>query len=420
MNLLYYAYPFHITNRILEELESHQYYGLRSDQCTLLPQIEVPAVIDKKGTLALNADGHLVMKPHGHGDIHTLLYQYGLPQKWMNVYRKRHVLFMQDTNILAIYGFATLVGLSTVNHLDFTSLGIVRKPGEKVGSICRLQSNEGKSLTCNVEYCDFEKLLMALTGKGDESNENGNSDYPGNINVLYANLSTYWTTLSNTGGTVPEFINPKYADAECTVFQTPARLECMMQDLPRVMSPKARVGYCSLPRWACFSPVKRDPVSAVVEAAKTGYGESFYSMEEDYYKLFRRVLRSGACEIDWAWDRCGERESAHSSQPSYVNQECREDEITQADGVPSTPIILLSPRSSLTLSDMQQHFTNSLYLSQRSILYLDGANIFLENVHIDGTVIIRACAGASVYLKNKHISNEGWEMRRKENGVLRR
>lgn len=339
----------------------------------------------------------------------------------MNVDKKRHLIFMQDTNILALYGFATLIGLSTIHHLDFTSLGIVRKPGENVGSICRLRTMEGKHLTCNVEYCDFEHLLVKLTGRGDEPNDNGNSDYPGNINVLYANLQTYMATLAATEGTVPEFINPKYADEQHTRFQTPARLECMMQDLPRVMPPKARIGYCSLPRWACFSPVKRDPESAKMEAAKTGYGESFFSMEEDYYKLFRRMLRIANVSIHCFDQRDGDDIQFQSQPCSGCGWDTMKDEqITKADGIPSTPIIVLSPRASLTLSDIQNHFSGILHLSTRSILYLDGTNIFLENVVIDGTVIIRACAGANVYIKNQTISNAGWHMRRNEQGVLRR
>lgn len=35
--------------------------------------------------------------------------------------------------------------------------------------------------------------------------------------------------LDRTKGIMPEFVNPKYADAEKTVFKKPTRLECMMQ-----------------------------------------------------------------------------------------------------------------------------------------------------------------------------------------------
>jgi UDP-sugar pyrophosphorylase len=34
---------------------------------------------------------------------------------------------------------------------------------------------------------------------------------------------------------MPEFVNPKYADKEKTVFKKPTRLECMMQEYPKVL-----------------------------------------------------------------------------------------------------------------------------------------------------------------------------------------
>ena len=41
--------------------------------------------------------------------------------------------------------------------------------------------------------------------------------------------------LSTSGGTVPEFINPKYADAAKNKFKSSTRLECMMQDFPKLL-----------------------------------------------------------------------------------------------------------------------------------------------------------------------------------------
>lgn len=35
---------------------------------------------------------------------------------------------------------------------------------------------------------------------------------------------------------VVEFVNPKYKDSSKTEFKNPTRLECMMQDFPKLMS----------------------------------------------------------------------------------------------------------------------------------------------------------------------------------------
>ena len=101
------------------------------------------------------------------------------------------------------------------------------------------------------------------------------------------------------------------------------------------------------------------------------------------------------------------------------NQEWDES-ITDPDGVPSLPILVLSPAASLTLSDMHSHFCGSLKMSDKSILFIDGTNIFLENVEIDGTLIIHASPGANVYIRDATIRNDGWTMKRKPDDPFRR
>lgn len=44
---------------------------------------------------------------------------------------------------------------------------------------------------------------------------------------------------------IPEFVNPKYADETRTLFKSPTRLECMMQDYPKLLSSKGEVGFTS-------------------------------------------------------------------------------------------------------------------------------------------------------------------------------
>lgn len=54
----------------------------------------MPALIDNKGRMALSHSGHsIVTKPHGHGDIHHLLYKSGQVKKWADEGRE-WVLFI--------------------------------------------------------------------------------------------------------------------------------------------------------------------------------------------------------------------------------------------------------------------------------------------------------------------------------------
>ena len=60
---------------------------------------------------------------------------------------------------------------------------------------------------------------------------------------------------------VLEFVNPKYKDDKVRMeFKKPTRLECMMQDRPKLfqkeMGSKARIGFTMFDWWFTFSPTK--------------------------------------------------------------------------------------------------------------------------------------------------------------------
>ena len=50
-------------------------------------------------------------------------------------------------------------------------------------------------------------------------------------------MEKYIYVIDKTKGKVPEFVNPKYVDAKTkTEFKSPTRLECMMQDYPKLLT----------------------------------------------------------------------------------------------------------------------------------------------------------------------------------------
>jgi UDP-sugar pyrophosphorylase len=90
------------------------------------------------------------------------------------------------------------------------------------------------------------------------ANEQGYSHFPGNTNTLVFKIPEYVDNLTATGGVIPEFVNPKYANAERTVFKAPTRLECMMQDYPKLLGPESKVGFTMYETWYCFTPAKNN------------------------------------------------------------------------------------------------------------------------------------------------------------------
>lgn len=56
-------------------LEEHNYFGLKKENVTIMKQNGVPALLNPACEIATKEDGHVVCKPHGHGDIHLLIDQ---------------------------------------------------------------------------------------------------------------------------------------------------------------------------------------------------------------------------------------------------------------------------------------------------------------------------------------------------------
>jgi UDP-sugar pyrophosphorylase len=136
--------------------------------------------------------------------------------------------------------------------------------------------------------------------KGDTCREGSDySTFPGNTNTLVFKLAEYVENLKRTGGVIPEFVNPKYANEERTVFKSPTRLECMMQDYPKLLDAgTGRVGYTMFETWFCFSPVKNNinDALACVKKGLPSFGAA--SGEYDFYQWTNKMLRLVGAEVE--------------------------------------------------------------------------------------------------------------------------
>lgn len=142
----------------------------------------------------------------------------------------RWVYFFQDTNAPCFKVFPACLGVSKNLGLEVNSVTIARKAGEAIGGIMKLSAKDGRAMTVNVEYNQIDALLKAtVEPRGDVNGANGFSAYPGSINQLIFALEPYAAKLRETGGGMPEFVNPKYTDDTKTAFKSATRLECMMQ-----------------------------------------------------------------------------------------------------------------------------------------------------------------------------------------------
>ena len=368
-------------------LKTHNDYGMRPGQISIVKQNKIPAILDNDCHLALEHDKFLIeTKPHGHGDIHYLLYTSGKAKQWIKEGKKYMVQFM-DTNVLAFNCVPASIGASVKYSYDVNSIVVPRRPKDAIGAICRINRADGTSVVQNVEYNLVDPLLKEkFNGKGDIANESGFCDFPGTLNVLVFKLEPYLKILEETQGLVPEFVNPKYADETRTKFKSPTRLECLMQDVPKLIKNGETVGYTYFDRWFCFSACKNNLKDAIEKLKKNETGESAFTVERDIFKTNERILS----EI------CGKLEVVNTEPENELN--------IGGCTVKFGPKIIIYPSYAPTISELKeklQKMKKGIRMTNNSTLILKNDINIEEGIDLDGYLVVDKDEKDLLVCKNK-------------------
>ncbi|PSS00115.1 UDP-sugar pyrophosphorylase [Actinidia chinensis var. chinensis] len=374
-------------SRTLELLESNAYFGMLPSQVKLLKQEKVACLDDNDARLAMDSHNNyrIQTKPHGHGDVHSLLYSSGLLNIWRDT-GLRWVLFFQDTNGLLFKAIPASLGVSATKQYHVNSLAVPRKAKEAIGGIAKLNHADGRTMVINVEYNQLDPLLRA-TGfpDGDVNCKTGYSPFPGNINQLILELGPYIEELTKTRGAIKEFVNPKYKDSTKSSFKSSTRLECMMQDYPKTLPPTARVGFTVMDIWLAYAPVKNNPE----DASKVPKGNPYHSATSGEMAIYRAnslILRKAGFKVD------------DPVLQVYNGQE-----------VEVWPRVTWNPKWALTFADVRSKVGGSCSISQKSTLVINGRNIFVENLSLDGALVIHSVEDAEVKVGGS-VQNKGWDL----------
>eukprot|EP00002_Diphylleia_rotans_P009690 TRINITY_DN2005_c0_g1_i7.p1 TRINITY_DN2005_c0_g1~~TRINITY_DN2005_c0_g1_i7.p1 ORF type:complete len:600 (-),score=144.21 TRINITY_DN2005_c0_g1_i7:541-2340(-) len=365
--------------------KDNNYFGLREQQLTIMKQEQVPSIIDNDGRFAV-VEGNpyqLETKPHGHGDVHSLVFMEGLTKKWIADGRK-WIVFFQDTNGLAFHALPVLLGTSVKHDYDSNTLSVQRAPGEAAGALVKLNKADGSSVTCNVEYNQLDPMLKSCGfEKGDTADESGFSPYPGNTNILVFKLESYSAALEKTKGQVPEFVNPKYSNKERTKFSKPTRLECMMQDFVRLLDSNAKVSFTQFDRWIGFTAVKNNTADAAKRLQSGLTPQSASSCESDMFQVNIKLMRLAGMQIEDA------------------------PEVTIL-GIPVVlgPKVHLSPSFACTFSELKDRIVSGK-ISSHSTLIVDG-DVYIEGLDLDGALHVEAKKDATIRIKNWKVKNDGY------------
>ena len=358
------------------------------DAVNLMMQGLVPAVKNVNGDFALESPYKLLVKPHGHGDVHMLVKQHGLIDEWIKA-GKKYTVFIQDTNGQVLNAILSGLAVSDENRLDLSFVTVQRDAGEAAGAIIKLSNPRNKKdIVCNVEYNQLSPLLQEAKGTDDVADPaTGKSPYPANLNVYFIENGAYKETLEKTEGIMPEFANPKFTDSSKTTFQ-PTRLETMMQDIAMLLPEAATVGVVNyLDKRAIFSPVKNSFEGAVKKVETGNYPDHMATGEGDHYRHNRRLL-------SFAGMRVNEEGIQKLSQGKIPYREGAK--VSFYRNFATTAADVLSKVKGGSITD-------------RSVLVINGEDVYLEDVNIDGALIISTAPGVSLRIKDLEVRNNGWQ-----------
>jgi len=376
-------------------LNDNNNFGLKKGQISIVQQGDgVPALIDNDARFALDPKNpyKVVTKPHGHGDIHALLYKESVTKEWQDTLGIEYMVLFQDTNGLAFHTLPLLLGVSQQHGFIMNSLCVPRKANQAIGGIAKLSNaSTGQERTVNVEYNQLDPLLRSTKEfkSGDVNDASGYSPFPGNINQLVFHLESYNKVLERTEGVMPDFVNPKYKDASKTVFKKPTRLECMMQEFPTVLTSEesAHVGFTQAAASICFSPVKNAVADGAVMQAKGTPPGTAATGESDQYTAQRIFLQSHGCKV----------EDAEPVMYSGIK-------------VVPGPAIVMTPDFVCCPGDLKVKipYPEKVSITSRSTLVVKGAGVVIESLELDGCLVVEADPGETLTIKDLVVKNEGW------------
>eukprot|EP00747_Dinoflagellata_sp_TGD_P131563 gnl/TRDRNA2_/TRDRNA2_174985_c0_seq3.p1 gnl/TRDRNA2_/TRDRNA2_174985_c0~~gnl/TRDRNA2_/TRDRNA2_174985_c0_seq3.p1 ORF type:complete len:207 (-),score=43.24 gnl/TRDRNA2_/TRDRNA2_174985_c0_seq3:28-648(-) len=162
----------------------------------------------------------------------------------------------------------------------------------------------------------------------------------------------------------------------------------MMQDFPKALPPSASVGFTTFDLWCSYSPVKNDPKSALQKFKSGNHPQSGTTGEVDLFAANCRILRMAGATVEAA--------QKATFNGIEVDLEAR---------------VVWSPRWACSYIGVRRRLVagGRLSISQRSTLVLDG-DIVIENLDLDGSLVIIAQPGVSVRVANLTVRNEGWQL----------
>ncbi|KAK3272005.1 hypothetical protein CYMTET_19672 [Cymbomonas tetramitiformis] len=155
-------------------------------------------------------------------------------------------------------------------------------------------------------------------------------------------------------------------------------------DFPKCLQSGARVGFTSFPVWAAYSPVKNSPAEARAKVAAGTPSHSACAGELDIYNANCQVLRMLGADV------------AEAEEVTYNGLKLHQG-----------PRVAWSPSFAVAFSQMEAKIVDAeqIHISLKSVLVLEGPDIKLESLNLDGSLVIKARSNPMARSPNWHFQH---------------
>lgn len=164
----------------------------------------------------------------------------------------------------------------------------------------------------------------------------------------------------------------------------------MMQDYPKLLGSGQKVGFTQFARWCSFSAVK-NALADGADKQKAGNAPEVASTgEQDMYAYSATLLQSVGAQL-----------------------ESSKDEVYGGVKVNFPARVIFEPAVGTTTAELRDKLPgkDKIKISARSTLVVDGENVSIGALQLDGALIVHAVAGAKVRVDGLTVSNAGWSFR---------
>lgn len=366
--------------------EKKGWFGRPKESFFLFSQLSVP-VVTEEGRWSMKAPLEMELQPGGHGALWKAAEEKGL-FFWLQNQDKHHVLIRQINNPIAglDLGLLALVGIGKKEKKAFGFASCKRLPHAAEGVLVLVEEKGTKRLS-NIEYTDFKNY-----GIEDLPREDGYSLYPANTNILYAHLPQMLPVIRKNPlpGLILNMKNKKANEIQS------GRLESMMQNISDALFKSKEE---TLPTFLTYNE-RRKTISATKRSFDTE-GKLLETPEGAFYDLLYNAY-------DLLKNWCQAKLPPFCSEQEYLKKG------------PSV-IFLYHPALGPLYSLIAQKIKRPTF-AEGSELQLEIADVFLEEITVEGSVLIFAknvlghdTQGITRYshttgkcvLKNVHVKNKG-------------